>query len=540
MKLNLPVTQTEVPFPKGRYIVSRTDLKGLVTYANDTFVEVSGFSRDELIGKNHNIVRHPDMLPGAFAWLWDTMHAGRPWRGIVKNRAKNGDYYWVDALAVPVRKDDRTIGYMSVRTEATRQQISAAEQLYQLLKEGKAKIPQPSRWQRISLHSKLTGLVLMMIVAQIAGIAVHALGPSSGLGEATVNQILPALGLASLGAAIGLLVIQGGLMSSIRKVTGRLDRIAQGNLTDEIPLERIDEIGQLNDALVTMQAHLKSMMSEIAEAADLVGASTEALSKEMDQARTATETQSAAVGRIAAAVEQLATSVSDVADSAQHATELVEASHGLLGEASCRMQESQAATRNVVSTVDNAGQTMAELFRSISAIDRISQVIRGIAEQTNLLALNAAIEAARAGESGRGFAVVADEVRKLAENSSKQTKEITSSVEEIQRITQLAVRNMDAAGNNVTSTDQAMSAAREGLDAVSRQGQEVAGISRHIAEGTRQQSAAGNEIAVQVEDVVAGIEQTSGAISDVIEKTRQMNEAASSLRQLIGYFRFMR
>ena len=130
MKTNLPVTQTEVRIPKGRYIVSRTDLKGIATYVNDTFVTVSGFSRDELIGKNHNVVRHPDMLPGAFEWLWETIKQGRPWRGIVKNRCKNGDFYWVDALVVPVLKDGRSIGYMSVRNEPSREQVAAAEAFY--------------------------------------------------------------------------------------------------------------------------------------------------------------------------------------------------------------------------------------------------------------------------------------------------------------------------------------------------------------------------------------------------------------------------
>ena len=127
MKTNLPITQNEVPFPKGRYIVSRTDLKGIITYADDTFVDISGFTREELIGKNHNVVRHPEMPAAAFQDLWDTNKAGRPWRGMVKNRCKNGDYYWVDALVVPVRKNGETTGYMSVRHPPTRQQIAVAD-----------------------------------------------------------------------------------------------------------------------------------------------------------------------------------------------------------------------------------------------------------------------------------------------------------------------------------------------------------------------------------------------------------------------------
>ena len=540
MKTNLPVTQVEVPFPRGHYIVSRTDLKGMMTYANDTFVDISGFSRDELIGKNHNVVRHPDMLPGAFAWLWDTIKEGRPWRGIVKNRCKNGDYYWVDALVVPVLKNNQAIGYMSVRTEPTRQQVAEAEALYRQLKEGKAKIPTPTAWMRTSLKTKLTGFALWLIAAQIIALGAGVIGPLLGLTPGAVTLTQNLLGISGVIAGIWLLAIQNQMMTIIHKISGRLNNIAQGDLTDVIPLHRVDELGKLNDSLVTMQTHLKAMMAEIAEAADQVGANADVLSAEMDQTRKVTEVQSDAASSIAAAVEKLVASVNEIADSAQQASQAVAASHGLLNEASQRMSESQSASLNVVTTVNGAGQTMAELFQSIFAIDRVSQVIRGIADQTNLLALNAAIEAARAGESGRGFAVVADEVRKLAENSSKQTAEITASVQEIQRITQIAVTTMESAGGHVAGADAAVTAARAGLDAVAHHGEEVASISRRIADGTRQQSTAGNEIAIQVEGIVGGIDQTASSIAEVTGKTLQMKETSSRLRELIAYFRFIR
>jgi aerotaxis receptor len=540
MKINLPVSQVEVAFPKGRYIVSRTDLKGSITYANDTFIDISGFSRDELIGKNHNLVRHPDMLPGAFAWLWDTIKEGRPWRGIVKNRTKNGDFYWVDALVVPVLKNNHAVGYMSVRTEPTRQQVADAESLYRQLKEGKASIPRPSAWMRTPLKAKLNGFALWLVATQVIGALLLLLGSSIGLSTGSAETVLLTIEASGVVAGVWLLLIQNQMMTIINRIIGRLDNIAQGDLTDPIPLHRVDELGRLNDALVTMQTHLKAMMAEIAEAADQVGENADVLNAEMSQTRKVTEDQAAAAGSIAAAVEQLVASVNEIADSAQHASQAVEKSHVLLDTASLRMSESQAASQNVVTTVNGAGQTMAELFQSISAIDRVSHVIRGIADQTNLLALNAAIEAARAGESGRGFAVVADEVRKLAESASKQTSEISASVQEIQRVTQIAVSTMEAAGTHVAGADTAVTAAREGLNAVAHHGEEVASISMHIADGTRQQSAAGNEIANKVDGIVGGIDQTAASIAQVTEKTVQMKETSSRLRELIAYFRFIR
>ena len=180
MKINQPVTQKEKPFPAGKYLVSKTDLKGITTYANDAFIELSEFSADELIGKNHNVVRHPDMPPAAFKYLWDTIKDGRPWRGVVKNRAKSGDHYWVDAFVVPVRQDERTVGYMSVRSAPTRAQIQAAEALYAELNRSKATINAQGNWyQRISLRTRLVAAMaftaMMMVGGAVVGIGGVAL-----------------------------------------------------------------------------------------------------------------------------------------------------------------------------------------------------------------------------------------------------------------------------------------------------------------------------------------------------------------------------
>ncbi|WP_306606797.1 methyl-accepting chemotaxis protein [Azonexus sp.] len=540
MKNNQPVTQTEIPFPAGRYIVSRTDLKGIITYANDTFIDISGFTLDELIGKNHNLVRHPDMPVQAFAWLWDTVKTGRPWRGIVKNRCKNGDFYWVEALVVPVRKAGETIGYMSVRTAPSRQQVADAQALYQKLNAGQASIPQASWWRRLSIRKKLTGLVIGLLGAQVLSALLPLFGAQLGLHTAHIEYGLHSLSIASVAIGLWLMIMQNQVMSLIGGTSERLDHIAQGDLTDPISLERLDELGRLNDDLVTMQTHLKAMMAEIADSARRVEKNADAVNSGMLGTREVAELQSIAVSRIAAAVEQLVSSAQDVAEQAGMATQVVATSHDLLGAAEQSMAESQAASGEVVRAVDGASKSMAELYQSTVAIGRISLAIKDIADQTNLLALNAAIEAARAGESGRGFAVVADEVRKLAEKAAAQTNEITATVNAIQRVTKIAVQGMEVAGTHVAATDLAMNEARSGLDSVSQHEKEVVTISRYIAEGTQQQSAAGNQIANQVNDIVQGIDHTSATITEVGQKANQMRDTASHLRELIAYFKFIR
>jgi aerotaxis receptor len=207
MKNNGPVTQREAPFPSGKYLVSKTDLKGIITYCNDAFIELSGFEKEELIGKSHNCVRHPDMPPAAFADLWKTVKAGRPWRGIVKNRCKNGDHYWVEAFVVPLRKSGQTVGYMSVRSEPSRETVRNAEALYQQMNAGKASLPNSGKLlDRISMRARLQGVMALMavLIVFISGVGMTALTACNNALKAAYEEHMgPSVAIAKMVERLG-------------------------------------------------------------------------------------------------------------------------------------------------------------------------------------------------------------------------------------------------------------------------------------------------------------------------------------------------
>ncbi|HEX5363911.1 MAG TPA: PAS domain-containing methyl-accepting chemotaxis protein [Gallionella sp.] len=211
---NAIVTKNEIPFPAGAVLVSKTDTKGVITYCNDAFEAISGFSRAELIGRSHNIVRHPDMPPQAFKWLWDTLKSERPWRGMVKNRCKNGDFYWVRATVAPIIEGGKIIGYVSVRRAPTRAQIAEAEKFYAELNQSGRQVVSKYEKLRIknwSMKGKLQAaiqipLLVILSVAQFyitGALKDDALRQAADRGDQIANQVIDSENMLMVTGQIG-------------------------------------------------------------------------------------------------------------------------------------------------------------------------------------------------------------------------------------------------------------------------------------------------------------------------------------------------
>ncbi|HWT70788.1 MAG TPA: methyl-accepting chemotaxis protein, partial [Oxalicibacterium sp.] len=387
-------------------LVSQTDAKGRIIYCNQAFIEASGFTEQELMGAPHNIVRHPDMPEEAFDDLWQTLKLGLPWNGVIKNRRKNGDHYWVYANATPVRDGERVVGYMSVRSKPSRQQIDDASRVYARFASGQARGLAFRRGALVStgLAGKLAALSNIGLGARI-GIAMGALlvliltlGISAALHAGDALQYCYG-GITLLATLLALLTWNGLRVSVVRPLKHLVvsaNALAGGDLTTSLDAHRSDDMGQLQRALQQMNVNLRSVIGDVNEnVAAILIAAREIADGNMDlSART--EAQASSLEQTASSMEEFASTVKQNADNAAQANQVSLSASAVAGKGGAAVQ--------------NVGKTMDEINASARRIVDIIGLIDGIAFQTNILALNAAVEAARAGEQGRGFAVVAGEV----------------------------------------------------------------------------------------------------------------------------------
>ena len=522
MRLNLPVSDTEINLSDTETIVSTTDLQGNITYANPYFIAVSGYSAEELIGAPQNILRHPDMPVEAFADFWATIRSGRSWSGMVKNRCKNGDYYWVLANVTPVVEDGVAVGYMSVRTKPTRQQVAQASALYARIKAGQADgvvISQGAAvrtgWlarvaalrdlalaKRIGWNLGLLTLVLLLQLAWNAGVL-----PAAAHGWLTGLSVLAVLTTLYFWYSLHRAVLQ-----PLRQARQACDVMAGGDLTGELDPTRRDEMGQLLRSLRQLRVNLHSIVGDVrGNFLRISTASQEIAAGNMDLSGR-TEAQASALQQTASSMEQLAATVQQNSGNAIQASDMAGKVHGLAGRGG--------------EIVGQVVTMMAEINASSKKIGDITGIIEGIAFQTNILALNAAVEAARAGDQGRGFAVVAGEVRSLAQRSASAATEIkqliTASLAQVQAGAKLA--------------EQAGASSAEMLGAV----QGVHGIMEEIASASREQSHGIGQVNMAVTQMDEVTQQNAALVEESAAASASLQDQTLQLEQAMALFKLER
>ncbi len=514
------VSEGEVELKTNANLISTTDPSSVVTYANEQFCDVANYQQSELVGKAHNLVRHPDMPKAAFKQLWQTIQSGDSWMGLVKNARKDGGFYWVSALITPITDAaGNIIEYQSVRTKPKREWIKRAEKLYRHLRQDK--LPIQLKLPRFSF-SWGRWLALAITVAS---------------STAVIMGVSPVLcGSASLLAMAGMTISEGIHRRRLKQVTRTASTVYDNPLMEWIYTGHYDEYSIIELALQKRKAEIRAIVGRTTETSEgiLEDAQHELANQEKIKENLADQGMS--TYSAATAMTEMSLSIRDVANNAMEASDLIEQVNQLAEQGSTNVEQTIGSVADLHQALEDAKVIINDLSVSSQQIEKILEVISSIADQTNLLALNAAIEAARAGESGRGFAVVADEVRTLASKTQASTEEIQNMISHLQNTASMAVSAMEQ-GSKLSDAcrDKAMGTG-EVLNQVNTMLDDVTRTSHQIAASVDQQASVTEDITHNVAAIqqlsAENIEHSEGSVYRASELVRKLD----ALQRLISQF----
>ncbi|AJR06043.1 PAS domain S-box protein [Photobacterium gaetbulicola] len=514
---NISQPGQEVEYSSSWNLISTTDPTSTITYANTSFCDVAGYSNQELVDNPHNIVRHADMPKAAFAQLWQYVKAGKSWMGLVKNKCKNGNYYWVSAFVTPiVNSEGQVIEYQSVRSRPSKEEIKRAEGTYKAINEGK----------RGSSGFRLRYGALLNVLLVITGL----LSTFQAVTSYSVISILTSAALL-LGLMVNLYAQQ-----RLSAVTALAREAYDNSLMEPIYTGKYDDYSGIELALRMRRAEVRAIVGRASETSADILLSAEDEFAHTQQIKTNLQEQTLATEQVGVAIDQMASTVREVAENASNASEMTVKAQQVANSGLVRVEETITSVNALHNELDDSKRVINALSESSRQIEGILDVIGTIADQTNLLALNAAIEAARAGEAGRGFAVVADEVRSLAQKTQSSTGEIHQMITQLQDIAGQAVAAVERGGEQSEHCRQQALAMGEQLKEINHVLDVVTDSSHQIAAAVEQQAGVSADISEHIQKINLLGNETEKTSDISVESTRMLVERLEGLERLMNQF----